>query len=102
MYQSLMGEKHCRRIDKFDGNPAKIKSWMFDVVTACEYMEHDMAKDLKDQIRLRPKIDVQQIKFVLPDELTLNPTFDQSHQKYKGAFYLIVGLHYHCLCAARS
>ena len=54
-YQSLMDEKHFRRIDTFDGNPAKFKSWMFDVVTACEYVEHDMAKDLKDQIRLRPK-----------------------------------------------
>ena len=50
-----MDEKHFRRIDKFDGNPAKAKSWMFDVVTACGYVEHDMAKDLKDQIRLRPK-----------------------------------------------
>ena len=40
---------------------------------------------------MRPKIDVQQTKLVLPDELTLNPTFVQSHQKYKGAFYALIG-----------
>ena len=44
-----MDEKLFRRIDKFDGNPAKFKSWIFDVVAASEYVEHDMAKDLKDQ-----------------------------------------------------
>ena len=36
--------------------------------------------------------------------MTLNPTFDQSHQKYKGAFYvLIVGLTSgEAKCVARS
>ena len=53
-YQALMNEKHFRRIDKFDGNPAKFKSWMFDLVTAFEYVEHDLARGLKDQIKLRP------------------------------------------------
>ena len=46
-YQSLMDEKHFRRIDKFDGNPAKFKSWMFDLVTAVEYVEHDLARNSK-------------------------------------------------------
>ena len=78
-----MDEKHFRRIDKFDGNPAKFKSWMFDLVTAVEYVEHDLARDLKDQMRLRPKIDVQHIKFVLPDELWENSTYEHSHKKYK-------------------
>ena len=36
----LLDEKHFRRCDKFEGNPAKFKSWMFDLATAVEYVDH--------------------------------------------------------------
>ena len=61
-----MDEKHFRRIDKFEGNPAKFKSWMFDLAAAVEDVDHDLAMDLKMQMKMRPKIEVQNGEFVLP------------------------------------
>ena len=47
----MLDETHFRRVDKFEGNLAKFRSWMFDLATACEYVDHTLARDLRMQIK---------------------------------------------------
>ena len=85
----VLDEKHFRRCDKFEGNPAKFKSWMFDLATAIEYVDHGLAKDLKLQMKVTTKIEIVNGEFQLPMDLPI----ETNHAKYKGALYaLIVGL----------
>ena len=93
-YQSLMDEKHFRRVDKFEGNPAKFKSWMFDLLTACEYVDPSLARDLKLQTKERPKINIEEGEFKIEEARGVHDNYTFGNQKkYKGALYaLIVGL----------
>ena len=43
----VLDEKHFRRCDKFEGNPAKFKSWMFDLITAAGSVDQSLTTDLK-------------------------------------------------------
>ena len=51
---------------------------MFDLATACEYVDHTLARDLRMQIKERPKIDIRNGVFQVPFENT-------THDKCKGA-----------------
>ena len=65
----VLDEKHFRRCDKFEGNPAKLKSWMFDLATAIEYVDHGLARDLKLQIKEAQNQNSQE--FQLPIRLAI-------------------------------
>ena len=43
----VLDEKYFRRCGKFDGAPAKIKSWMFDLVTAVGSVDQSLATKFK-------------------------------------------------------
>ncbi len=84
----VLDEKHFRRCDKFEGNPANFKSWMFDLITAVGSVDQSLARDLRVQLKERPKVEVIDGKFDIHFEIDL-----QNHAKYKGELYsLIVGL----------
>ena len=40
--------------------PAYFKSWMSDLATVVEYVDHGLARDAKMQIKERPKIEVHE------------------------------------------
>ena len=42
----LLDEKDFRRVDKFDGEPAKFRGWLFDVFTALNHIDSLLAADL--------------------------------------------------------
>ena len=54
----VLDEKYFRRCDKFEGNPAKFKSWMFDLITAIGSVDQSLARDLKVQLKTKPKIEI--------------------------------------------
>ena len=45
----VLDENRFRRCDKFEGNPAKFKSWMFDLITAVGSVDQGLAKDVEVQ-----------------------------------------------------
>ena len=47
----LLDEKQFRRCDKFEGNPAKLKSWMYDLITAVGSVDQSLARDLMVQLK---------------------------------------------------
>ena len=50
----VLDQKHFQRVDKFEGNPAKFKSWIFDLITAVGSVDLNLAKDLKNLLKARP------------------------------------------------
>ncbi len=62
----VLDEKYFRRCDKFEGNPAKFKSWMFDLITAVASVDQSFAKDLKLQLKRRPKVEIIDGKSDIP------------------------------------
>ena len=42
----VLDEKHFRRCYKFEGNPAKFKSWMLDLITAVGSVDQSLARDI--------------------------------------------------------
>jgi len=68
----VLDKKQFRRVDKFEGNPAKFKSWIFDLITAVGSVDLSLAKDLKEQLKARPKIEIVDNVFQLPEDLALN------------------------------
>ena len=42
----LLEEKDFRRVDKFEGDPAKFRGWIFDVFTALNHVDSFLAADL--------------------------------------------------------
>ena len=80
-YQSLMDEKHFRRVDKFEGNPANLKSWMFDLATVCEYVDHTLARDLKLQIKERPKLNIGNGEFIIDQAHSVHDYHTVGNQK---------------------
>ena len=87
----VLDEKHFRRCDKFEGNPANFKSWMFEFITAVGSVDQSLANDFKVQLKTRPKVEIIDGKFDIPlDDIHIDL---DSHAKYKGELYaLIVGL----------
>ena len=51
----ILNRKYFQLVDKFDGNPAKFLSWIFDLITALESVDLELAKDLKELLKARPK-----------------------------------------------
>ena len=85
----VLDRKYFQMVDKFDGNPAKFKSWIFDLITAVGSVDLSLSKDLKSTLKERPKIETVDGVFQLPLSLQI----DDNHDKYKGELYaLIVGL----------
>jgi hypothetical protein len=83
----VLDQKHFQRVDKFEGNPAKFKSWIFDLITAVGSVDLNLAKDLKNLLKARPKLEVNDGVFYFPGD------YEVDHNKYKGELYaLIVGL----------
>ena len=88
-YQSLMDEKHFRRVDKFEGNPAKFKSWMFDLLTACEYVDPSLARDLKLQTKERPKINIEEGEFKIEEARGARDNYTFGNQKNIKVQYML-------------
>ena len=42
----VLDRKYFQMVDKFDGNPAKFKSWIFDLITAVGSVDLSLSKDL--------------------------------------------------------
>ena len=85
----VLDRKYFKMVDKVDGNPAKFKSWIFDLITAVGSVDLSLSKDLKSTLKERPKIETVDGVFQLPLSLQI----DDNHDKYKGELYaLIVGL----------
>ncbi len=83
----VLDEKHFRRCDNSEGNHAKLKSWMFDLITAVGSVDQSLARDLKVQLKTRHKVEVIDGKFDIHFEMELG-----NHAKYKGELCaLIVG-----------
>ena len=74
----MLGEKHFRRVDKFEGNPAKFKSRTFDLITAVGSVDLSLAKDLKEQLKARPKIETDEGVFKIPADVLI----DENHERY--------------------
>ena len=72
----VLDEKHFRSCDEFAGNPAKFKSWMFDLITAVGSVDQSLAKDLRFQLKESPKVEV--IDSNLTSTLKLIQTIMQS------------------------
>ena len=47
----VLDEKYFRRCDKFDGTPAKFKSWVFDLITAVGSVDQSLAGDLRGLLK---------------------------------------------------
>ena len=43
------------------------KSWMFELATAVEYVDHSLARDLKLQTKERPKINIGEGDFKIEE-----------------------------------
>ena len=80
----VLDRKYFQMVDKFDGNPAKFKSWIFDLITAVGSVELSLSKDLKSTLKERPKIETVDGVFQLPLSLQI----DDNHDKYKGELYV--------------
>ena len=65
----VLDKKHFRRCDKFEGNPAKLKSWMFDSITAVGSVDQSLARDFKVQLKAKPKVEVIDGKFDINFEI---------------------------------
>ena len=76
-----MDEKHFRRVDKFEGTPAKFKSWMFDLLTACEYVDPSLARDLKLQTKERPEINIEEGEFKIEEARGAHDNYSFGNQK---------------------
>ena len=71
-----------------EGNTAKFKSWIFDLIAAVGSVEQSLAKDLRFQLNERPQVEVIDNKFDVHFEIDSN-----NHAKYEDELYaLIVGL----------
>ncbi len=75
----VLDRKYFQMVDKFDGNPAKFKSWIFDLITAVGSVDLSLSKDLKNQLKERPKIEIVDGAFQLPMSLPI----DENHDKDK-------------------
>ena len=64
----VLDQKHFQRVDKFEGNPAKFKSWIFDLITAVGSVDLNLAKDLKNLLKARPKLEVNEGVFYFPGD----------------------------------
>ena len=52
----LLNRKDFTLVDKFEGNPAKYKSWMFDFTTALGSVNRELTGQVRDLLKHRPKI----------------------------------------------
>jgi len=80
----VLDQKHFQRVDKFEGNPAKFKSWIFDLITAVGSVDLNLAKDLKNLLKARPKLEVNDGVFYFPGD------YEVDHNKYKGELYALI------------
>ena len=64
-------------VDIFDGNPAKLKSCIFDLITAVGSVDLSLSNDLKSQLKERPKIETVDGVFQLPIGLPI----EENHNK---------------------
>ena len=80
----VLDQKHFQRVDKFEGNPAKFKSWIFDLTTAVGSVDLNLAKDLKNLLKERPKLEVNSGVFYFPGD------YEVDHNKYKGELYALI------------
>ena len=84
-----LDEKYFRRCDKFDGTPAKLKSWASDSVAAIGSVDQSLAGDVRELLKGRNKIEIEGNRFK-PGDIVVS---DDNHLKYKGELYsLVVGL----------
>ena len=60
------------------GNPANFESWMFDLITAVGSVDQSLARDLKVQLKVGPKVEVIDCKFDIFFEIELD-----NHAKHK-------------------
>ena len=67
----VLDAKHFRRCDNFEGNPAMFKSWMFDLLTAVRSVDQSLSRDLRVQLKDRPKVEVSDGKFDIRFEIDL-------------------------------
>ena len=74
----VLDRKYFQMVDKFDGNPAKFKSWIFDLITAVGSVDLSLSKDLKSTLKERPKIETVDGVFQLPIGLPI----EENHDKY--------------------
>ena len=91
----LLNRKDFTLVDKFEGNPAKYKSWMFDFTTALGSVNRELTGQVRDLLKHRPKIAMVGGKWEVPNNFELGDDLDgaSNHTKYKGELYaLIVGL----------
>ncbi|WP_295982540.1 hypothetical protein, partial [uncultured Algibacter sp.] len=73
-------------VDKFEGNPAKYKSWMFDFTTALCSVNRERTGQVRDLLKHRPKIAMVGGKWEVPNNFELGDDLDgpSNHTKYKG------------------
>ena len=82
----ILDQKYFQRVDKFEGNPAKFKSWIFDLLTSIGSIDSDLAKDLRKLLKDRPKLTVDERGvFEYPGDFE-----EENHIKYKGELYALI------------
>ena len=80
----VLGEKYFRRCDKFDGTPAKFKSWVFDLVIQLGSVDQGLGREVREMLKSRDKLVVESNCFKNDD------VFDEMHSQYKREFYSVI------------
>ena len=57
----VLDEKYFRRCDKFEGTPAKFKSWVFDLVIQLGSVHQELGRGVRAMLKSRNKIEVENI-----------------------------------------
>ena len=52
-HRVVLEEKHFRRVDKFDGDMAKFRGWVFDLTVAIGQIDKVLCRDLKDVLSVK-------------------------------------------------
>ena len=81
----ILDTKYFQRVDKFEGNPAKFKSWIFDLLTQIGSIDSELAKDLRKLLKDRPKLAVNE-----RGVFEFGDFEDENHNKYKGELYALI------------
>ena len=81
----ILDTKYFQRVDKFEGNPAKFKSWIFDLLTQIGSIDSELAKDLRKLLKDRPKLTVDE-----RGVFEFGDFEDENHNKYKGELYALI------------
>ena len=79
----ILDTKYFQRVDKFEGNPAKFKSWIFDLLTQIGSIDSELAKDLRTLLKDRPKLTVDK-----RGVFEFGDFEDENHNKYKVNYML--------------